>query len=120
MIFPRTVESMIKFFPVSSLIALITSVISTFGKSKDSIVSGKFSFVMSSALAFANLFFCVFGRTELPPVGLIIISPPLGVVGALLGVTAGTPNRGTLWAAPELKLSTGGGIGGGGGGISSN
>ncbi|MNT48216.1 hypothetical protein D3C72_1849850 [compost metagenome] len=57
MILPRTPGSMIKFFPVNSEIARITSPISTFGKSKDSIVSGKFSFVISSEPDLLKVFF---------------------------------------------------------------
>ncbi|MNL56942.1 hypothetical protein D3C87_1804670 [compost metagenome] len=106
MILPRTPGSIIKFLPVNSPMALIKSVISTFGKSKDSIVSGKFSAVMSSVEAFERRsLVCLFKMSApVPPVGLPPLKPP--AEGPL-------PE-----AAGELVSPKSGG--GGGGGKSSN
>ena len=111
-ILPRTPGSIIKFFPVSSEIALITSVISTFGKSKDSIVSGKFSVLMSSTLAPAN--FCFWALLKLAPFfkvagefKLLLFVLPIRKAAAFEGVVPEPPGTGV-----SISPKSGGGGGG--------
>src|SRR5437868_9509031 len=116
-ILPRTPGSMIKFFPVNSEIALITSVISTFGKSKDSMVAGKLSLVISSRPALANLSCCFLLRLEClsfapPPKEGPSLRTPESPAPTLEGV-AGVEGGGGGGGKPLIL--GGGGIGGGGG-----